>query len=101
MAGGGQQPRPRHVPQRTCVACRQERAKRDLVRVVRTPAGGVQVDPGGKQSGRGAYLCLSEQCWSAGLKGSLLPRALKMDEIPQEDLQHLSEYAARLIATPH
>jgi len=45
---------PRHVPQRTCVGCRTVRPKRELVRVVRTPEGTVELDPTGKRSGRGA-----------------------------------------------
>ena len=56
-------PRPKHVPQRTCVVCRSERGKRELVRIVRTPAGAVQVDPTGKVAGRGAYLCKARLCW--------------------------------------
>lgn len=62
--------RVKHVPQRTCVACRQVLAKGDLVRVVRTPEG-VFVDPKGKQPGRGAYLHNQPDCWQAGLEGSL------------------------------
>ena len=82
--------RPRHVPQRTCIACRQTGAKRGLVRVVRATDGSVAVDPTGKRSGRGAYLCHSPECWQAGLQRGLLPRALKIDAIPEEDLQRLS-----------
>src|ERR671916_796064 len=47
----------RHIPERTCVACRSPRPKRELVRVVRAPDGTVTVDDTGKKSGRGAYLC--------------------------------------------
>ena len=49
-------PRPKHVPQRTCIACRKVAGKRGLVRLVRTAEGNVEVDPSGKQAGRGAYL---------------------------------------------
>ncbi len=56
-------PRPKHVPQRTCVVCRSERGKRELVRIVRTPDGAVRVDPTGKVAGRGAYLCKARPCW--------------------------------------
>ena len=57
MAPPARGSRPRHIPQRTCVACRQTGAKRQLVRVVRAPDGSVTIDPTGKRSGRGAYLC--------------------------------------------
>ena len=96
MARAGQLPRPRHVPQRTCVACRQGKAKRDLVRVVRTTSGAVCVDPTGKQSGRGAYLCLSADCWNTALTRGVLPRALKIDAVPENDFHTLTEYAGQL-----
>jgi|SRR5262249_35116022 len=88
--------RPRHIPQRTCVACRQTNAKRQLVRVVRAPDGSVTIDPSGKRSGRGAYLCSTVECWDAGLKRGVLPRALKIDIIPEESLQSLTDYARQL-----
>ncbi|HAX26093.1 MAG TPA: DUF448 domain-containing protein, partial [Chloroflexi bacterium] len=55
-------PRPRHVPQRLCIACREHDAKRTYVRLVRTPEGTVEVDPTGKRNGRGAYLCRRRSC---------------------------------------
>ncbi len=85
--------RPRRIPQRTCVACQQEQAKRELVRVVRTPDGRVEVDPSGKKSGRGAYLHKSRECWELGLKRDALERALKTkltDEF-RSALQHYAE----------
>jgi predicted RNA-binding protein YlxR (DUF448 family) len=91
--------RPRHIPQRTCVACRQTGAKRQLVRVVRAPDGSVTIDPSGKQSGRGAYLCDSPECWQAALKRGILPRALKLEKIPEADLLTLHAYAQRLSGT--
>ena len=96
MARAAQLPRPRHVPQRTCVACRQGKAKRDLVRVVRTTSGAVHIDPTGKQSGRGAYVCLSPACWRQALDRGVLPRALKIEALPDDDLLTLTQYAGRL-----
>jgi len=66
----------RHVPQRSCVACRQVRPKEELVRVVRTPQGAVCVDPTGKLAGRGAYLCQNERCVERAVKQRKLGRAL-------------------------
>ena len=91
--------RPRHVPQRTCVACRQTGAKRGLVRIVRGTDGSVTIDPTGKKSGRGAYLCHEPGCWQAALKRGILPRALKIDTIPEDDLHKLNDFAAGLSAT--
>jgi hypothetical protein len=74
--------RPKHIPQRTCVGCRETLPKRSLVRVVRRPDG-VQVDPTGKLAGRGAYLHDRRSCWERGLKGPLA-HALKVTLSPEE-----------------
>jgi predicted RNA-binding protein YlxR (DUF448 family) len=70
--------RRKHVPQRTCIACRTVRPKRDLVRVVRTPEGAVLVDETGKLSGRGAYLCRQRDCWEIAMKRKRLEHALQV-----------------------
>jgi predicted RNA-binding protein YlxR (DUF448 family) len=92
-----QQQRPRHVPQRTCVACRTTGAKRGLVRVVRSAEGRVEVDETGKKPGRGAYLCRTRECWEKALKGKVLEYALKT-AITAEDKAALQAYAATLEA---
>jgi uncharacterized protein len=69
----------RRPPTRTCVSCRTEREKGDLVRIVRMKTGEnveVQVDPTGKASGRGAYLCADPACWSKALRTRAVQRAL-------------------------
>ncbi len=68
--------RRKHVPQRTCIACQEKRAKRELIRIVRTPQGTVEIDPKGKRPGRGAYLCPRPACWDL-LDERKLSRALK------------------------
>jgi len=85
----------RKIPQRTCVACKAIRAKRDLVRVVRTVDGSVVVDTTGKQSGRGAYLCKQKSCWELGLRRGVLERALKQP-VPVECRPALEAYSATL-----
>jgi predicted RNA-binding protein YlxR (DUF448 family) len=85
-------PRPKHVPQRMCVACRSKDAKRGFVRLVRTPEQRVEVDPTGKRNGRGAYLCRTRACWQRALDGRALEQALKV-EIAPEDREHLRDYA--------
>jgi len=84
----------RNKPQRSCVACRQVKEKRQLVRLVRT-AEGVVVDSGGHLAGRGAYLCRSAACWQEGLKGKRLENALRAS-LSQENRERLKEYAAGL-----
>lgn len=70
-------PRRKHVPQRTCVGCREVLPKRSLIRIVRLPEG-VRTDPTGKMAGRGAYLHDRRSCWERGLKGALA-HALKTE----------------------
>ena len=55
--------KPRRVPQRMCVVCREVQGKRALIRIVRTPTEGVLADPTGKRAGRGAYLCQRPSSW--------------------------------------
>ena len=92
---GKQLERHKHVPQRTCVACRTVRSKRELVRVVRTSEGAVMVDETGKRSGRGAYLCRQRVCWKTALEQNQLERALKVTLVAETKAQ-LREYAAGL-----
>ncbi len=76
-AKGG--PRPKHVPRRTCVVCRDQDAKRSLTRVVRQPDGSVVLDPSGKLNGRGAYLCDRERCWDLAITSPILAKALRIE----------------------
>lgn len=85
----------RHVPERTCVACRLPRPKREMVRIVRTASGSVEVDPTGKLSGRGAYLCQQASCWQAALRRDALGRALKVT-VPPADRAALEAYVVGL-----
>ena len=89
--------RVKHVPQRTCVGCRQVLAKRTLVRVVRA-AGGLQVDPTGMAAGRGAYLHSLRSCWERGLRGGLA-HALKI-ELTDLDRENLRVFMAGLPDEP-
>lgn len=85
--------RRRHVPQRTCIVCRETDAKRALTRIVRTGEGVVEVDPTGRKNGRGAYLCDRRSCWDRALTTSVVAKALRT--IPSaESLEQLKEYAA-------
>src|SRR4051812_22524979 len=71
-------PQPKRVPQRTCVGCHTILSKRQLVRLVRTPQGAVEIDPTGKAQGRGAYLHDRRACWQKALAGGILDHALKV-----------------------
>lgn len=87
--------RPKHVPQRTCIACRSHDAKRGLVRVVRMPDGTVEVDETGKKNGRGAYLCRYRDCWETGIARKALDNALKV-QVDPESRSRLKSYGESL-----
>ena len=67
----------RRPPSRTCVACRTVRAKRDLVRIVRSPQGEIALDPTGRLAGRGAYVCHDEACLTTAIRRGAIGRALE------------------------
>lgn len=75
----------KHIPQRTCIACRQKFEKRRLTRIVSTADSGVIIDPTGKRNGRGAYVCDQPACWDRLLqKQGLLDQALKTSVTAEE-----------------
>ena len=73
----------KHIPLRSCVACRETKPKRELVRVVRLPDESVAVDRTGKHNGRGAYLCPAQECWELAQKRKALNHALSVVVSPQ------------------
>ena len=89
------QNRTARLPQRTCIACRSTSGKRELIRIVRTPAGPVEVDLTGKQPGRGAYLCPNAECWQNALKKGRVDSALRT-KLSQDDKLKLHEFATSL-----
>ena len=76
-------PRPRKIPMRQCLGCNEHRPKRELIRVVRSPEGNVNLDPVGKMAGRGAYVCRDVACFQKVRKSGRLARSLEC-EIPEE-----------------
>jgi predicted RNA-binding protein YlxR (DUF448 family) len=86
----GTEKRAKHVPERSCIACRRKRAKWELIRIVRTADGDVEMDHRGKKAGRGAYLCKLQECWQTGLKKKRVEHALRS----QMTAQRLSELLA-------
>ena len=78
------------IPQRQCMGCRERKAKRDLIRIVRGTDGEVRVDFGGKMNGRGAYICPNVECLKKVQKSKGLERSLEV-EIPAEVFDRLSK----------
>ena len=71
------------IPQRQCMGCRERKAKRELIRIVRGTDGHVSVDFGGKLNGRGAYICPNPECLKKAQKAKSLERSLEVP-IPDE-----------------
>ena len=71
------------IPQRQCMGCRERKAKRELIRVVRTPEGEVKLDFGGKMNGRGAYICPQSECLKKAIRSKALDRSLEVT-IPED-----------------
>jgi predicted RNA-binding protein YlxR (DUF448 family) len=69
--------RRKHIPLRSCIACREKLPKRELIRIVRTPEGTLEIDPDGKRAGRGAYLCRKRRCSETALNPGRLSQSLK------------------------
>lgn len=87
-------PKPRHIPQRSCIACREKKDKRDLIRLVYSSTI-VEIDPKGKKPGRGAYLCSKYECWDMALSKNRLDHALRANLSP-ENRQALLKYGKSL-----
>ena len=71
------------IPQRQCMGCRERKAKREMIRVVRGTDGNVSLDFGGKAPGRGAYICPDPACLKKALRSKALDRSLEVT-IPEE-----------------
>ncbi len=65
------------LPMRMCAGCKQQKLKKELVRVVRSPEGEISLDKTGKKSGRGAYICPDIQCLRLARKAKRLERSLE------------------------
>src|SRR5699024_7766219 len=73
--GGNAMQKPRRIPQRQCVGCREMKDKKALIRVVRSPEGNISLDFKGKMPGRGAYVCPDPACLKKARKSRALERA--------------------------
>ena len=71
------------IPMRQCLGCREMKPKKELIRVVRSPEGGISLDFRGKANGRGAYVCPDMACLKKAIKAKALERALEVT-IPEE-----------------
>ena len=75
--------KPKKIPMRMCVGCREMKEKRDLIRIVGTPDGEAVLDPTGKRSGRGAYVCRQAECLKRSIRQKQLERQLEITLTPE------------------
>ena len=78
------------IPQRQCMGCRERKAKREMIRVVRGTDGNVSLDFGGKMNGRGAYICPDMECLKKAIRSKALDRSLEVT-IPEEVYDRLQK----------
>lgn len=82
--------KPRKIPQRQCLGCREMKNKKDLIRVVRSPEGEITLDFKGKKPGRGAYVCPDPACLAKAKKSRALERAFSA-QLPPEVYAQLED----------
>lgn len=83
-------PKVKKIPMRMCVGCQEMKPKKQLIRIVRTPEDKIEIDPTGKRSGRGVYICPGSDCLNKALKGKRFDRALQRT-VDQEILDTLKQ----------
>lgn len=78
------------IPMRQCIGCHENKAKKDLIRIVKTNEGDIFVDKTNKSNGRGAYLCNDIQCLEKAIRSKALNRSLK-SEVPEDVIHELED----------
>ena len=89
--------KPKKIPMRMCVGCREMKEKRELIRIVRTPEGEAVLDPTGKRSGRGAYVCRQAECLRRSIRQKQLERQLEIT-LTQEIIDALTAEMEKMTA---
>lgn len=78
------------LPLRMCTGCGEMKAKKEMIRVLKTPEDEIVIDATGKKNGRGAYICCSLDCLQKAIKTKGLERSLKVG-IPKELVETLEK----------
>lgn len=71
------------IPMRMCVACREMKPKKEMIRIVKSKEGEISLDMTGKAQGRGAYICRNEECFKKCRKTKALERAYETAVAPE------------------
>ena len=83
------------IPQRKCIVCQDRDSKKELMRIVKNKEGEIFLDPSGRATGRGAYICKDSECLKKAIKTKALNRAFKVevsDEVYEKLLAELESY---------
>ena len=83
------------TPLRHCTECREMKSKKEMIRVLKTPENEIVLDATGRKNGRGAYVCLSQECLEKAVKSRGLERSLKM-AVPAEVYEDLKKELANI-----
>ena len=78
------------IPLRQCIGCGEQKSKKEMMRVLKTPENEIILDLTGKKNGRGAYLCKEKECLLKAQKSKGLERSFKMS-IPNEVYENLEK----------
>lgn len=65
------------IPQRTCVGCKTQKNKNELIRIVINKEGSIFIDKTGKANGRGAYICNNIECLERAIKTKQIERSFE------------------------
>ena len=81
------------IPLRTCIVTKENLPKSELLRIVRTPDGDIEVDETGKLNGRGAYIKKDLSVLESLQKSKLLEKKLecKIDDSVYEEIKNIIE----------
>lgn len=79
------------IPQRSCVVCRAQKNKKELLRIVKNKENEIKVDENGKEPGRGAYICYNMECLEKDKKSKKIEKALeaKIDEDTYKQIENI------------
>ena len=83
----------RKIPLRTCVITHESLPKQELLRIVRTPEGDIEVDETGKLNGRGAYIKKDISVLENAKKSNILEKRLecKIEDSVYEKIKEIIE----------
>lgn len=86
----------RKIPMRKCLGCSENKAKKDLLRIVKNKEGEIFIDATGKANGRGAYICYDSECLKKAEKSKALNKAFRQN-IDKEIMNTLEESINNLL----